>query len=149
ARRVAAAKLAAVAPRHAGSFVLAADTVDACGRRILPKAEDEATARRCLELLSGRRHRVLGAVELRAPDGRGVRRLVTTAVAFKRLSAAEMELYLASGEWQGKAGGYAIQGLAAAFIPAITGSYSNVVGLPLAETWAMLQGLGFDGGFRR
>ena len=149
ARRVAAAKLAAVAPRHGGSFVLAADTVVGCGRRILPKAEDEETARRCLELLSGRRHRVLGAVELRAPDGRTLRRLVTTAVQFKRLSVAEIDLYLASREWQGKAGGYAIQGLAAAFIPAINGSYSNVVGLPLAETWAMLQGLGFKGHFRR
>jgi septum formation protein len=149
ARRLAAAKLAAVAPRHAGAFVLAADTVVACGRRILPKAEDEPTARRCLELLSGRRHRVLGAVELRGPDGRGVSRLVTTAVTFKRLSTAEIELYLASREWHGKAGGYAIQGLAAAFIPVINGSYSNVVGLPLAETWAMLQGLGFRGGFGR
>jgi septum formation protein len=143
ARRLAAAKLAAVAPRHAGAFVLAADTVVALGRRILPKAEDEPTARRCLKLLSGRRHRVLGAVELQGPDGRGIRRLVTTAVTFKRLSTAEIELYLASREWQGKAGGYAIQGLAAAFIPAINGSYSNIVGLPLAETWAMLQGLGF------
>ncbi len=115
----------------------------ACGRRILPKAEDEATARRCLALLSGRRHRVLGAVEVRGPNGRGLRRLVTTAVIFKRLSNAEIERYIASGEWRGKAGGYAIQGLAAAFTPAITGSYSNVVGLPLAETWAMLQGLGY------
>jgi len=146
-RRVAEAKLDAVAPRHAGSFVLAADTVVACGRRILPKAEDGAVARRCLELLSGRRHRVLGAVALRAPDGRTLRRLVTTTVQFKRLSAGEIERYLASGEWQGKAGGYAIQGLAAAFIPTINGSYSNVVGLPLAETWAMLQGLGFHAGF--
>ncbi len=146
ARRVAQAKLASVAARHAGSFVLAADTVVACGRRILPKAEDEGTARNCLELLSGRRHRVLGAVALRAPDGRTLQRLVTTAVQFKRLSQAEIEHYLASREWQGKAGGYAIQGMAAAFIPAINGSYSNVVGLPLAETWAMLQGLGFHGG---
>ena len=143
ARRLAAAKLAAVAPRHPGAFVLAADTVVACGRRILPRAEDPATARACLELLSGRRHRVLGAVELMGPDGRGVRRLVTTAVIFKRLTNDEIDGYLASAEWRGKAGGYAIQGLAAAFIPAITGSYSNVVGLPLAETWAMLQGLGY------
>jgi septum formation protein len=143
ARRVAASKLAAVAGRHGSCFVLAADTVVACGRRILPKAEDEATARTCLELLSGRRHRVLGAVELQAPDGRLVRRLVTTTVAFKRLTETEIDLYLASREWRGKAGGYAIQGLAAAFIPAINGSYSNVVGLPLAETWAMLQGVGF------
>lgn len=143
ARRAAGAKLAAVAPRHPGAYVLAADTVVACGRRILPKAEDTATARSCLELLSGRRHRVLGAVELMGPDGRRIRRLVVSAVVFKRLSPAEVDDYLASGEWHGKAGGYAIQGLAAAFIPAITGSYSNVVGLPLAETWAMLQGLGY------
>jgi septum formation protein len=143
ARRAAGAKLAAVAPRHPGAYVLAADTVVACGRRILPKAEDTATARSCLELLSGRRHRVLGAVELMGPDGRRIRRLVVSAVVLKRLSPAEVDDYLASGEWHGKAGGYAIQGLAAAFIPAITGSYSNVVGLPLAETWAMLQGLGY------
>jgi septum formation protein len=143
ARRLATAKLDAVAPRHPDAYVLAADTVVACGRRILPKAEDATTARDCLELLSGRRHRVLGAVDLRGPDGRRLRRLVTTAVIFKRLSPDEIERYLASGEWRGKAGGYAIQGLAAAFIPAITGSYSNVVGLPLAETWAMLQGLGY------
>lgn len=143
AKRIAAAKIAAVAPAHPGVFLLAADTVVACGRRILPKAEDEATARRCLALLSGRRHRVLGGVEILAPDGRRARRLVTTVVEFKRLTEAEIVEYLAAGEWQGKAGGYAIQGRAAAFIPAINGSYSNVVGLPLAETWAMLQGLGF------
>jgi septum formation protein len=143
ARRLAAAKLAVVAPRHPGAYVLAADTVVACGRRILPKAEDAATARRCLELLSGRRHRVLGAVEVQGPDGRRLRRMVVTAVVVKRLSAAEIDAYVAGAEWHGKAGGYAIQGLAAAFIPAISGSYSNVVGLPLAETWAMLQGLGY------
>jgi septum formation protein len=143
ARRLAAAKADAVLPRHPGAFLLAADTVVACGRRILPKAEDPDTAARCLSLLSGRRHRVLGAVEIAGPDGRRLRRLVTTAVAFKRLSRTEIDRYLASGEWRGKAGGYAIQGLAAAFIPWINGSYPNVVGLPLAEVWAMLQGLGF------
>ncbi len=143
AKRLAAAKADAVLPRHPGAFVLAADTVVACGRRILPKAEDEETAARCLALLSGRRHRVLGAVEVAAPDGRRLRRIIMTAVAFKRLSKGEIDRYLASGEWRGKAGGYAIQGLAAAFIPWINGSYPNVVGLPLAEAWAMLQGLGF------
>ena len=143
AKRIASAKIAAIAPGQPGVFLLAADTVVACGRRILPKAEDEATARRCLALLSGRRHRVLGGLEILAPDGRRARRLVTTVVAFKRLTEAEIADYIACGEWQGKAGGYAIQGRAAAFIPAISGSYSNVVGLPLAETWAMLQGLGF------
>ena len=143
AQRLAAAKAAAVLPRHGRCFLIAADTVVACGRRILPKAEDAETAARCLALLSGRRHRVLGSVQIVAPDGRRLARLVTTSVAFKRLSAAEVDLYLASGEWRGKAGGYAIQGLAAAFIPWINGSYSNVVGLPLAEVWTLLQGLGF------
>jgi len=143
ARRLASAKADAVLPRHPGAYLLAADTVVACGRRILPKAEDPDTAARCLALLSGRRHRVLGAVEVAGPDGRRLNRLVITAVAFKRLSGIEIDRYLASGEWRGKAGGYAIQGLAAAFIPWINGSYPNVVGLPLAEVWTMLQGLGF------
>jgi septum formation protein len=143
ARRVAAAKADAVAARRAGAFILAADTVVAAGRRILPKAEDRDTARECLRLLSGRRHRVLGAVIAVAPDARRAMRLVTTTVAFKRLSAHEFDWYLDSGEWHGKAGGYAIQGRAAALIPWIRGSYSNVVGLPLAETAAMLRGLGY------
>ena len=142
AERLAAAKAEAVAGRHGGAFVLAADTVVALGRRILPKAEDEAAARRCLALLSGRRHRVLGSVTVIAPDGRRARRLVTTMVKVKHLSAGEVDRYLASGEWRGKAGGYAIQGRAAAFVPWINGSYSNVVGLPLAETAALLTGLG-------
>ncbi len=142
ARRIAAAKAAAVALRHPGAVVLAADTVVAVGRRILPKAEDEATARRCLALLSGRRHRVLGAVAAIGPDGRPHQRLVTTQVSVKRLAEAEIARYLAGGEWRGKAGGYAIQGAAAAFIPWINGSYPNVVGLPLAETLALLAGLG-------
>ncbi len=143
ARRMAAAKAALVAPRHPDAFVLAADTVVAAGRRILPKADDPETARRCLALLSGRRHRVLGGLAVVAGDGRRAERLVVTAVAFKRLSPAEIEAYLASGEWRGKAGGYAIQGRAAAFIPWIRGSYANVVGLPLAETMALLTGLGY------
>ena len=143
ARRIALKKLAAVAERHPGAFVLAADTVVAVGRRILPKPADEAEARRCLELLSGRRHRVLGAVAVQAPDGRRVETLVTTAVIFKRLSEAEIRRYLADGEWRGKAGGYAIQGAAAAFIPKIIGSYPNVVGLPLVETCNLLTGLGY------
>ncbi len=143
ARRIALEKLAAVAGRHPGAFVLAADTVVAVGRRILPKPADEAEARRCLELLSGRRHRVLGAVAVQAPDGRRVETLVTTAVIFKRLSEAEIRRYLADGEWRGKAGGYAIQGAAAAFIPKINGSYPNVVGLPLVETCNLLTGLGY------
>lgn len=143
AKRIAAEKAAAVAGRHGGDFILAADTVVAVGRRILPKPDNEDAARACLSLLSGRRHRVLGAVVVRAPDGRCAETLVTTAVTFKRLSRAEIDGYLASGEWRGKAGGYAIQGLAAAFIPRIIGSYPNVVGLPLVETRNLLTGLGY------
>jgi septum formation protein len=142
ARRLAEAKARAVALRHPGRHVLAADTVVACGRRILPKAEDAATARRCLDLLSGRRHRVHGGVCLIAPDGRVGHRLVTTVVTFKRLSPGELAAYLASGEWEGKAGGYAIQGLAARYVRAVSGSYSNVVGLPLFETASLLGGFG-------
>ncbi len=143
AARLADAKAARVAPRHAGSFVLAADTVVACGRRILPKAEDADTARRCLELLSGRRHRVFGGVVLVDPAGHACRRLVRSDVVMKPLSAEEIADYLAGGEWRGKAGGYAIQGHAATFVRAIHGSYSNIVGLPLFETAALLKGAGF------
>jgi septum formation protein len=142
-KRIAAAKLAAVAPRHPGSFVLAADTVVACGRRILPKPEDEKGVRHCLERLGGRRHHVLGAIAIAAPDGRRIERLVDTSVIFKRLSDAEIAAYLASGEGQGKAGGYAVQGRAAVFVRSISGSYSNVVGLSLYDAAAMLTGLGF------
>lgn len=145
ARRLAQAKAAAVAHRHPRSFVIAADTVVACGRRILPKAESEAEARACFELLSGRRHRVWGGIAVAAPGGRMASDVVCTVVAFKRLTPAEIGSYLAGGEWQGKAGGYAIQGRAAAFIRHIEGSYSNVVGLPLFETTMLLRGLGFTG----
>ncbi|MFO1047787.1 MAG: Maf family nucleotide pyrophosphatase [Geminicoccaceae bacterium] len=145
AARLAAAKAEAVAAAQppGTAFVLAADTVVACGRRILPKTESESDARRCLRLLSGRRHRVHGAVCVLAPDGRRAARLVTTVVELKRLTATELDAYLASGEWRGKAGGYAIQGAAAAFVPSINGSYPNVVGLPLVETLALLGGLGW------
>ncbi|PKU26647.1 septum formation protein Maf [Telmatospirillum siberiense] len=146
ALRLAEAKAGSVAARHPGAFVLAADTVVACGRRILPKAEEEAQAKACLELLSGRRHRVLGGICLVAPDGRRVSRLVTTTVIFKSLDQAEKDAYLASGEWQGKAGGYAIQGRAAVFVRYIGGSYSNVVGLALHETYGLLHGLGHAAG---
>ena len=146
ALRLAVEKARRVAPRHAGAFVLAADTVVACGRRILPKPEDEATARRCLELLSGRRHRVYGGVALALPDGRIASRLVDSRVAFKRLSQEEIAQYLASGEWRGKAGGYAIQGRAAALVRWIEGSYSNIVGLPLYETAQLLRGHGYQCG---
>lgn len=143
AGRLAEAKARAVAGQFPGAFVLGADTVVACGRRVLPKAEAEGEARACLELLSGRRHRVMGGVALIDPAGRMVSRLVTTAVTFKRLESAEIDHYLASGEWLGKAGGYAIQGLAALYVRQIVGSYSNVVGLPLFETAALLKGLGY------
>ena len=143
AMRLAEEKAKAVVPRHPGAYVLAADTVVACGRRILPKTEDEASARSCLELLSGRRHRVHGAVVLMSPDGRLVSRRVESQVAFKRLSQAEIGAYLRTGEWQGKAGGYAIQGRAATLIRWVSGSYSNVVGLPLFETTQLLAGRGY------
>jgi septum formation protein len=143
AKRIAALKLETVVARHPDSFVLAADTVVACGRRILPKAEDEATARRCLTLLSGRRHHVLGGIAMATPQGRRVTRLVDTAVIFKRLSEPEIAAYLRSGEWHGKAGGYAVQGAAAVFVKALSGSYSNVVGLSLYDVAAMLNGTGF------
>lgn len=133
----------AQAAADAGAHVLAGDTVVACGRRILPKAEDEATARRCLELLSGRRHRVLSAIALLAPDGTLRERLSETEVLFKRLSPEEVRAYLAGGEWHGKAGGYAIQGSAEGLITRISGSHSGVVGLPLFETRALLKAAGF------
>ena len=124
--------------------MLAADTVVAAGRRILAKAETEADARACLDLLSGRRHRVLTAVALVAPDG-GVReRLVDSIVTFNRLTEAQIERYVATGEWQGKAGGYAIKGHAAGFIRFLSGSYSGVVGLPLFETAQLLRGFGWQ-----
>jgi septum formation protein len=125
------------------AFVLAGDTVVAMGRRILPKAEDEGTARRCLELLSGRRHRVLSAVALRAPDGTLREKLSETVVRFKRLTESEIATYLAGREWHGKAGGYAIQGTAEGLISWISGSHSGVVGLPLFETRALLRSAGF------
>ena len=141
ARRMAREK--AEAARDSSDYVLAGDTVVALGRRILPKAEDEATARKCLELMSGRRHRVLSAVALIAPDGTIRDRLSETVVRFKRLTEAEIAAYLASGEWHGKAGGYAIQGRAAAFVKALNGSYTNVVGLDLFATAALLRGVGW------
>jgi nucleoside triphosphate pyrophosphatase len=141
--RLAEAKARAVQPRHPDAFILAADTVVACGRRILPKAEDEATARACLTLLSGRRHRVYGGVAVMDPAGKMTIRRIVSQVALKRLSDSEVAAYLTSREWHGKAGGYAIQGRAAAFIPWIAGSYFNVVGLPLFETAQLLAGSGY------
>jgi septum formation protein len=124
------------------AIVLAGDTVVARGRMILPKAETEDEARHCLDLLSGRRHRVLGGIALRRADGRIVSRLVTSRVTMKRLSADEIDHYIATGDWQGKAGSYAIQGPAAALIRHIDGSYSNIVGFSLYDVAAMLRGNG-------
>lgn len=143
ALRLATAKAEAIAVEARNDFVLGADTVVACGRRILPKAETETEARRCLELLSGRRHRVYSGVVIIAPDGRRSRRVVTTIVTFKRLDEFDKAGYLASREWFGKAGGYAVQGIAGGLVRQINGSYTNIVGLPVFETRASLLGLGY------
>jgi septum formation protein len=166
ALRLACEKVRVVAAKHTGApmLVLGADTAVACGRRILPKAENAETVRACLELLSGRRHQVITAVAVAAPDSRIVAqssgeplhtspdcapkirtRIVVTSVVFRRLSAVEIETYVQSREGEGKAGGYAIQGRAEVFVRRINGSYSNVVGLPLAETVALLHGCGYEG----
>lgn len=143
ALRLALAKAAHVAARAPDAYVLAADTVVAVGRRVLPKAEDEREVRHCLRLLSGRAHRVLTGVAVIAPGGRTASRLVESRIHFKRLSDADVAAYLACGEGIGKAGGYAIQGHAGALVISLQGSYSGVVGLPLYETANLLAGLGF------
>jgi len=145
ALRLAQAKAAHVAARQPDAHVLAADTVVAVGRRVLPKAEDATEVRACLKLLSGRAHKVLTGIAVVAPGGRAAARLVETRVHFKRLSDADLEAYLACGEGIGKAGGYAIQGHAGALVISLQGSYSGVVGLPLYETANLLAGLGFRG----
>lgn len=126
-----------------GAFVIAADTVVAVGRRILPKCEIADEAGACLRLLSGRPHRVWTGVSLITPKGGERRRVVESRVRFKRLSGQEIETYIASGEWRGKAGGYAVQGLAGAFVVKLVGSYTSVVGLPLYETLSLLTGEGY------
>ena len=141
--RLALEKARAGAALRPDAFVLAADTVVAVGRRVLGKPEDAAEAARMLALLSGRAHMVLTAVALGAPGGRIAQRLSETRVRFKRLTAAEIDAYVASGEWQGKAGGYGVQGRAGAFVLSLSGSYTGVVGLQLYETTALLAGLGF------
>jgi len=143
AKRLALGKAEAVAPAQGDDWLLAADTVVGLGRRILGKPENAEEARRFLSMLSGRRHRVYGGVTVISPTGKISRRLVVTTVSFKRLEAAEIDSYLDGGEWEGKAGGYAIQGHAGAFIRGINGSYFNVVGLPLYETLSLLRGSGF------
>jgi septum formation protein len=143
--RLAGAKALAVAADFSDDVVLAADTVVAVGRRVLPKAADEAEVRACLSLLSGRAHRVLTAIAVAAPGGRLGSRLVESRLHFKRLTEADVSAYLASAEGVGKAGGYGIQGMAGRFVMALQGSYSAVVGLPLYETHALLSGLGWRG----
>jgi len=143
ALRLAIEKAEAVARRHTDALVLAADTVVAVGRRILPKVEDEATLRACMKLLSGRRHRVLTGVALAIPGQPTRSRLVETMIAMKRLSVEEIDYYAGHGEWHGKAGGYALQGYGEVYVRHIAGSYSNVVGLPLAETRLLLKSAGY------
>jgi septum formation protein len=143
ALRLAREKADAVAAKESEALVLAADTVVAVGRRILPKVEDEETLRACMRLLSGRRHRVLTGVALAVPAGEVRTRLVETMIAMKRLSESEIDYYAAHGEWRGKAGGYALQGYGEVYVRHIAGSYSNVVGLPLAETRVLLKSAGY------
>jgi septum formation protein len=142
-KAIAAQQKARQAGIGGNALVLAADTVVAVGRRVLPKAEMMEEAADCLRLLSGRAHRVYTGVCLLTPSGQAKRRLVETRIRFKRLSNREMEAYLASAEWKDKAGGYAIQGIAGSFVVKLVGSYSSVVGLPLHETVALLQGEGY------
>ncbi len=143
ALRLAIGKAREIAHKNPQSYILAADTVVGAGRRILDKAEDELFARKCLNTLSGRRHRVYGGIAIITPEGKEITRLVETLVQFKRLTKNEIDTYIASKEWQGKAGGYAIQGLAESYIKYIKGSYSNVVGLSLYDTMNMLNGAGY------
>jgi septum formation protein len=143
ALRLAEQKAAAIVSAQPGAFILAADTVVGVGRRILPKTETEEEERDCLRLLSGRSHDVFTGVAVVAPGGRKASRVVPCRVTFKRLSHEETEGYVASGDWKGKAGGYAIQGPAGAFATYVAGSYTSIIGLPLNETVALLEGLGF------
>jgi len=142
-KAAAAAKVKAAHPDLKDAYLIAADTVVAVGRRILPKPETTEEADECLQLLSGRQHRVYTAVSMITPKGYERKRLVEARLRFKRLSAMEVDAYLASGEWRGKAGGYAIQGLAGVFVVKLVGSYTAVVGLPLYETVSLLAGEGY------
>ena len=143
ALRLAQEKSAKVAGHNPENIILAADTVVGVGRRILPKAETLEQAKYCLDLLSGRGHRVFTGVAVIKADGDMISRVVETRLTMKRLSPTELNAYLESGEWEGKAGGYGIQGIAESYISKIIGSYSNVVGLPLFETRNLLQGAGY------
>ena len=141
---IAKQKAEVVSNNNQQCFVIAADTIVTCGRRILHKTETRSDASNCLNLLSGRRHKVLSAVVINSPNGNQIYRTVTSVVTFKKLDKEELNIYLGTDEWEGKAGGYAIQGLAATYIRALNGSYSNVVGLPLHETYQLLKGMGFS-----
>ena len=141
--RLSASKAILVSKKYPRSIILGADTVVACGRRVLSKPENLDQARSFLNLLSGRRHRVISGLAIISHNGNLYKRLVETHVNFKRLTSTELNQYLGSGEWEDKAGAYAIQGIAAEFIKSINGSYSNVVGLPLFETAQLLKGLGY------
>jgi septum formation protein len=143
AQRLSLEKLQAVAARETGGFILAADTVVGVGRRILPKAETAADVRDCLRLMSGRRHHVYTGVALRDPQGKISRRVCDSTVIFRQLAESDIEAYVKTGEGIGKAGGYAIQGQAAALIRYMSGSYSNIVGLPLFDVAQMLRGAGW------
>lgn len=140
ALRLAREKAQKIAKQHSESLVLAGDTVVACGRRILPKGETEEDARFCLKLLSGRRHKIYGGIAI-AYEGKIISRVIVTEVNMKRLTKGEIESYVSSGEWEGKAGAYGIQGYASAFIKRISGSYTNIVGLCTHNTYQMLQGI--------
>lgn len=142
-KAAAALKVKALQPELEGCYLIAADTVVAVGRRVLPKCETGDEAEDCLRLLSGRQHRVYTAVSLVTPRGAERRRLVEARLRFKRLTSSEIEAYIAAGEWRGKAGGYAIQGLAGVFVLKLVGSYSAVVGLPLYETYSLMTGEGY------
>ncbi len=143
AKRIASEKALKIAQAEKNTFILSADTVVALGRRILPKAETEAQARECLTALSGRNHTVLTAISVVTPAGVHRTKLVTSKVRLKRLTPSEIDTYVSTQEWKGKAGGYGIQGAASVFIPFIHGSYSSIVGLPLYETVHLLKGLGY------
>ncbi|MGE4313377.1 MAG: nucleoside triphosphate pyrophosphatase [Pseudobdellovibrionaceae bacterium] len=142
--RLAREKALAVAPIFPNHYILAADTVVACGRRILSKGETADQAYDCLKLLSGRRHMIYGGIALMTPDGKLTSKCVTTRVSFKTLTSREIDEYVASNEWEGKAGAYGIQGLAAAFVKSIEGSYTNIVGLSCYDTLCMLKGRGYQ-----
>lgn len=142
-KRLAGQKAQIIADKHPGAYVLGADTAVARGRRILPKTENRAEAQACLKLLSGRRHHVYGGIALITPEGQLRQRLVDTVVQFKRLTSREIDLYLKTGQWNGVAGGYAIQGYAASFVKFIRGSYSNIVGLSLYDIMRILEGTDF------